>query len=93
MKFFDFWAAFFGGDIKVHMGLLYHYKKKMPQCTWGKKKVSTKIIPIFNFFDFRFWGCNSFSVYKKATWATFLFERTRRRKIAKQFSDGAGVSL
>jgi hypothetical protein len=23
----------------------------------------------------------------------FLFERTRRRKIAKQFSDGAGVSL
>jgi hypothetical protein len=22
-----------------------------------------------------------------------LFERTRRRKIAKQFSDGAGVSL
>jgi hypothetical protein len=25
--------------------------------------------------------------------ATALFERTRRRKIAKQFSDGAGVSL
>jgi hypothetical protein len=24
---------------------------------------------------------------------TFLFERTQRRKIAKQFSDGAGVSL
>jgi hypothetical protein len=27
------------------------------------------------------------------TWPPTLFERTRRRKIAKQFSDGAGVSL
>jgi hypothetical protein len=49
--------------------------------------------PFFHNFLFKIpiisiWPLNSFFPSK-----TSLFERTQRRKIAKQFSDGAGVSL
>jgi hypothetical protein len=40
-----------------------------------------------------FLHCLSAYLESNIFFGVILFERTRRRKIAKQFSDGAGVSL
>jgi hypothetical protein len=45
---------------------------------WKEKKIKTEVFSLEKYVFFR---------------KLELFERTQRRKIAKQFSDGAGVSL
>jgi hypothetical protein len=86
---------FFGTKIKSFLPLCYYIMVsiKLSNKRFGPKKIWCLLVTV-GYFGIN--GQKNCYKMKKKIFSTrdlYLFERTRRRKIAKQFSDGAGVSL